>query len=448
MNLRAVVISTLAMLVASAAAPAGASRAGGDSWELHAAVLVDAGPAPVIAAADGSVVSTPAANRPQTAVFEVAYTGFPAAARQAFDAAADVWSRYIVSSVPIRIDARWQPLDDQRLGEHTQRSATWDPEVDSKLPVRDVLYPYSLAQAIGGKRTNANADARITLNANKPWYTGTDGRPGPDQLDLMTVALHEIGGSLGMSSAVNITASGRAFIDAEFPTIYDTLLTTSNGTSLLSLMKASPAAAAAEITGGWVYVRSNTVQATVAPAGVRVYGPRPFDDGSSLIHLSPADYAWPGDNSLMTPGTYRGTASHDPGPIALAILHDLGWGISGLGHPARVATSVLPSPAIAGQPLGAALVLRVLDPVGALVSDDNETVITAGYRHTGTAEIGCETSPAQRVTAGVATYSGCEADGSGFLYISGQSPDLVTGSSNITFVAATRRIVPSISSAP
>lgn len=175
LNLRAVVLAGLGLLITWNATPAAGSAVGEDGDTTPNGVFLDLGAAPGPAIAGEGTFEGIQATRPKTASFEIEYQGFPTAARQAFDAAADIWAGYLVSSVPIRIDARWEPLTEHVLGQHVQRFAAWDPDLDSKLPLKGVLYPYSLAQAIGGKRTNLRADTTITLNSTSDWYMGTDG---------------------------------------------------------------------------------------------------------------------------------------------------------------------------------------------------------------------------------------------------------------------------------
>jgi len=72
---------------------------------------------------------------------------------------------------------------------------------------------------------------------------------------------------------------------------------------------------------------------------VRLYAPAAFQDGSSYSHLDEGTYLRGNPNALMTPALSSGEAVHDPGPIALGMLSDMGWAVPGMPGSAFVPVS-------------------------------------------------------------------------------------------------------------
>ena len=124
---------------------------------------------------------------PITANINVQYSGFPAAARTAFQAAVDIWARTIHSSVEIDVLADWSNL-----------SAVYGPDVlgaagpsdfvanftDAAHAQPNIYYPVALANAISGKDqltassclsdnkgNNSGAEILASFNSSpsKPW---------------------------------------------------------------------------------------------------------------------------------------------------------------------------------------------------------------------------------------------------------------------------------------
>jgi hypothetical protein len=60
----------------------------------------------------------------------------------------------------------------------------------------------------------------------------------------------------------------------------------------------------------------------------KIYAPAAFSLGSSLLHLDESTYPAGSINELMTPFSGTADAIHDPGPITIGILMDIGWVIN------------------------------------------------------------------------------------------------------------------------
>ncbi|MES2898728.1 MAG: PA domain-containing protein [Pseudomonadota bacterium] len=148
----------------------------------------------------------------------------------AFQHAANIWGRTITSTVPIRIDAAFVPLPCNETGAvlgaagaieiftdfpNAPRPATWySGALASKLAGTDVASP-------GQAHIRARFNSRLGLFADclpgAPFYLGIDNRHG-DQIDLVSVLLHEIAHGLGFQSFTD-EETGEQFDN--LPSIWD-----------------------------------------------------------------------------------------------------------------------------------------------------------------------------------------------------------------------------------
>ncbi len=53
--------------------------------------------------------------------------------------------------------------------------------------------------------------------------------------------------------------------------------------------------------------------------------PKTWDSGSSIYHLDDAIYPPISGNSLMTHAISMGESVHNPGPLTMGIMDDIGW---------------------------------------------------------------------------------------------------------------------------
>jgi hypothetical protein len=206
-------------------------------------------------------------------------------------------------------------------------------------PVAGTWYHIALANQLA----NADLNAGVTeiwadFNANQNWYFGTDGNPGMNQYDFVTVAMHELGHGLGMGGSMDVD-NGVAPDECDgisghgcwgggtvYPFIYDRLTERGDGTPLLSVPINSAELGTALTTGVWF----NGIAAT------GVYGfliplntPGVFSGSASYSHVSDTFDNTP--NSLMTWSLGFAEAVHHPGPIVIAMLDDEGWDTYWLG---------------------------------------------------------------------------------------------------------------------
>ncbi len=273
------------------------------------------------------VISTPVvSNAHESATFEVTYNGFPAEAEAAFQAAVDIWEQHITSPTPIRINANWTNLGSNILGS----AGPFLIRNFSGAPIPNTWYPAPLADALSGRDLDpARADIEATFNSAFPnWYFGTDGNPPPNEYDLTTIVLHEIGHGLGFIGSLRVDRGlGTVGVpsDPGIPFVYDRFAEDEVGRPLLDASaypQNSTALAFALQTD--VRIGGGAVQATnEGPA--HLYSPPDWSDGTSFSHLDEMAFAEGDVDALMTPFLLRAEVIRSPGPLACALMLDMGW---------------------------------------------------------------------------------------------------------------------------
>lgn len=271
---------------------------------------------------DGEVVPT--------STFELNFTdSVPAVAEAAITFAASIWESYLASDVPVVIDVDWVDRDDDRLLASAGPTTLFR-DFPGALP--DVWYPVALAESIVGEGLNdpGEPDIDVIVNSEVDWYFGTDLAVPPGQTDLVTVALHELGHGLGFISSADtirgvelvVGFSGR-FI------VYDTYLQ-AGGRQLVDTVEFDNPGELlfAAVTGADLAFAGPTVLDRNAGEPAPLFAPAEFDVGSSVSHFDEAVYPTGTREALMTPALARGEAIHDPGPLAIALLSDLGWDVN------------------------------------------------------------------------------------------------------------------------
>lgn len=382
-------------------------------WEV---LFARDGPAPPAAAKAASL------SRPKTSEITVTYRDFPEGAQKAFEHAASILETQVTSDTEVLVAASWVDLGSEYiLGRVSARWNVKDPVEDPDLPRADVMYPSALASAFRHRRLDDEPDIEIELNSESDWYTGVDGSPGLDEVDLVTVALHEMIQGYGFHTSLN------PFVAAPRPTIFDLFVAGPDRTPIYTR----------SLEQIWDDVTSEDVvftgpAARVAAGGTapHLYAPRFWEQGSSITHLG--EYYLDADpDALMAPALGPGWAFHDPGPITLAILNDLGWTVSGLGTATRL-TILQQEPKFAtlGRPLPIPVQVVAQDPIGVSAAPAGTPPVTieAWGRFGATAAWSCPTGFTQPMVGGRALFNGCTAGGDWeLMFLVVTSPGLASG---------------------
>ncbi|WP_412063006.1 hypothetical protein [Rubrivirga sp. IMCC45206] len=261
------------------------------------------------------------------AVFQVDYTGFPAAAKAAFQTAVDTWACRIRTTQPIRIDASWASLDASTLGSAGPFLYRNFPGA----PTRGVWYPAALADHLADQDLgDGAADIEATFNSDfGDWHIGPGSAPS-GLYDLTTVVLHEIGHGLGFIGALKVEGGvGRVGTDPEGPFSYDLHAQTEAGVSLLNEnVFPNRSVVLADALQSPVRFAGTAVDQTVGRP-VLLYTPPRWVPGGSYSHLDEDTFGASTGDGLMTPFIARGEVVPAPGPVVCAVLADVGWALAG-----------------------------------------------------------------------------------------------------------------------
>ncbi len=259
---------------------------------------------------------------------EISYQGaWPAAAQTALEHAAQIWEP-LLSSVPaIHITAIWGTINNTTL------ASTFIPTFiqSNSLPVWYAYYPEAMANAIRGYATCSNCEEmQITSDSSLPdWYFGVDGNPPANQYDFVTVALRQIGVGLGFShSFASYTSNGTPVgtWGTPDPKIYDLFIYNGNSQQLINttLFPRPSAALYAQMISDNIFFVGPLTQAANGNSPARLHAPAAWSS-NSFRYLAESTYPTGTTNALMTPSIQTGEVVHHPGPVALAMLYDMGW---------------------------------------------------------------------------------------------------------------------------
>ena len=269
--------------------------------------------------------------------FIINYTNVPENEKVAIQAAVDSWAANWKSAVPVTINASYA----RQASTAILASATPVKffHAFKGAPDSELWYPSAMANALAGKDLDpANPEIEIHLNStmSRSLYLGTDGNCPPNQYDLESIILHELGHGLGFLSNDSYDSFfGLGSIDQ--PTPYDAYAQTPDGSRLADLASPSTELGKA-LTSRLVWSGANGVAAN---AGVKplLYTPAIYQPGSSVSHLDQDTFSNSGANAVMCPSLNAAEIFHDPGPLLLAMMADML-----LKPPAGVSTSAPTAP--------------------------------------------------------------------------------------------------------
>ena len=273
--------------------------------------------------------------------FRVTYTGFTDEARQAFQYAVDIWNSLIRSPLPIRIDAAFTDFsgdEDGRIILGGARPANWKSPVALNLWFVDALAD----KRAGRDLTDGEPDIITKFNSHEDvnWYFGTDGNTPSGKMDFVSAVIHEIGHGLGFFSAARVEDSPIGTFSSfstvrgklrggipELPHIYDVFVVNGSGTTITEFRDPSTHLLEQFTSNNLFWSGANGAAAN-GGGQPQLYAPSTWDKGSGYAHLDETIFPAGDLNSLMTPYLDKQEAIHDPGPITLGMLEDMGWSIN------------------------------------------------------------------------------------------------------------------------
>ncbi len=303
-----------------------------------------------------------------------------------FERAAEVWGALINSDVQIKVEARFDnltcspssavlgaagPKTVARDFDNAKFSATW--------------HHIALANAIAGRDLNNGNHIKATFNSsidnnnnclsNTNWYYGLDGNNG-NNMDLLTVVLHELGHGLGVSTFVNGQTGAKLL---GFNDIYMQFLRDGSLGKSWPQMTDSERARSAVDTNDLVWTgplvngaAGNLTDGTNSRGQVEMFAPNPFQSGSSVSHFSTSLTP----NELMEPFYTESTTN--PG-LAVPLLGDLGWTEQPLADISLSGSVDNPEPGL-NETVTATLVLRNNGP-GATSAVSAEVTVDSGLTY-------------------------------------------------------------------
>jgi hypothetical protein len=251
--------------------------------------------------------------------WNIEYIGVPEDAKAAFKYAVDTWASYFESTVPIEVQAYWEPSNiNGVLG--SARPGDYFNAFDG-APDLDLWYPSILADRLAKKDlAPGKPDIVLRFNSNALWHVAIDGNPGRFSYDLSSTVLHEIGHGIGfLSNAEYDKFFGTGYLVQ--PTPYDAYVQLSDGRLFTDFCARSVDLGKA-MTSPLFWSGSLAIAANngVKP---KLYSPQSYEDGSSITHLDEATFSATGTNSVMTPVLDAGEVFRSPGSIALAMIDDM-----------------------------------------------------------------------------------------------------------------------------
>lgn len=262
-------------------------------------------------------VAKPVEAAPKATVFNITYEGnWDPAAQAALMSAVDTWSTAVYAPRSVNITARWVSWG---LGNGYAESYTQS----GNMPNPNAYYPIIIYNARYGF-SHSLPDAYLDFNSNiSNWYFGLDGNTPSDAYDFETVALKAMAGAMGLYDTLQTCGPTDGCwglgLDRTTPYIHDTFVINASGQHLTdtSLFPNPSPALRAEITSNNLYFGGPEAIASLNGVWPKL--------GIYPTILDEAAFPRGTANALLTETLETGEAIHDPGPLAKAIMYDLGW---------------------------------------------------------------------------------------------------------------------------
>jgi hypothetical protein len=173
------------------------------------------------------------ANLEKKSNFVPIYNNVPSNAKQAIQAAIDIWAQNFISSIPININITWsKPVNNSVLASASAKNVFAN---FNGAPDKTLYYTSALANALAGRDLDVNdVELEIDVASTANWYFGVDGLCPPRSYDLVSVILHEMAHGLGfMSGSYYDQATGEGRIMQ--PTPFDAYAQLPDGRRLVDM---------------------------------------------------------------------------------------------------------------------------------------------------------------------------------------------------------------------
>jgi len=250
----------------------------------------------------------------------------------AFQQAADIWGGLLSSPVTIRIGATFDPLSCNATGAVVGQAGPNGVFRDfTGALVPNTWYPGALANAQHGSDLDAgdddisaqfNSSIGTTCSFPNVFYYGLDSNPPGNQIDFLSVVLHELGHGLGFQTFVDL-ASGSKLLgmnDVFMLNLEDHGATPADYPSMTNAQRvtASKHTGSLHWVGAHVEAVSGILSAGRVGNHVQMFAPGTQQPGSSVSHWDTALVP----NQLLEP-IYTGPI-HQPA-LEVALFQDIGW---------------------------------------------------------------------------------------------------------------------------
>lgn len=261
--------------------------------------------------------------------------------------AADTWGKGLSDQIEILVSATFLPLTcDERTAFLGAAGPTVVEANFPNAPLRDTWYPIALANKLAGVDLDPPAPAGLVgddivayFNSSvggrnclkgASWYYGFDGKAGGQEIDFITVALHELAHGLGAISFVNL-ANGQNLGPNQLNDVWNHMLQDGASGRRWSEMSSEERRLSA-ISGNLLWNGEQVTNDAEALSGgknsdgrVRMYAPNPPRLGSSVSHFDTSVQP-----DILGQPTLTGPTS-DLG-MTRALLEDIGWTTSLCGN--------------------------------------------------------------------------------------------------------------------
>ncbi len=248
--------------------------------------------------------------------------------------AVSLWNYYLGTNADINIAVEWV----YTLPLNARAGTTFAKTMNFGFGcIPDMLYPLALVNHMKVSNQNGNnPEILIQFNAsmrdNGTFSFGLGENCPTGKVDFKTVAFHEIAHGLGFASSAQSNYIGEDHdSDGIYNAyIYDLYVDDAFGTNITTYGTGPSSATpflANMFTSNNLTWNSNVSNSPSDNA--KLYAPTTFAQGSSVSHLDAATYSAigvDGDNRLMTPGIGLNQVVLTPGPIAIDMLSQIGWG--------------------------------------------------------------------------------------------------------------------------